>query len=276
MNGGEFKMGTTEMTIKSFDGTSLYLKKDIPDIPRAAIVIVHGLCEHQGRYDYLTEKFTARGFSVYRFDHRGHGKSEGKQTFYSDFSEIVDDVNVVVDIALKESREIPVFLLGHSMGGYAVALYGTKYPGKVKGIVTSGALTRYNFPLMGNLPINLPPDTYFPNSLSDGVCSDPAVVEAYVNDPMVVKQISASLMNSIYYGVEYLKNNAKNFTDPVLILHGCFDGLVSEKDSRDFYGDIASKDKTLKIYAHLLHEIFNEPSRDEVIEDVIYWLEKKC
>lgn len=266
---------TTEMTIQSFDGTKLFFKKDEPADPKAVVVIVHGLCEHLGRYDYLAKKLYGSGFSVYRFDHRGHGKSEGKRVFYSDFNEIVDDVNHVVELALKENPDIPVFLLGHSMGGYAVALFGTKYPGKVKGIVTSGALTRYNNRMAGELPIDQPADTYVPNALGDGVCSDPAVVEAYVNDPLVEKQISIGLFNTIYDGVEWLKQNPKKFTDPVLVLHGCCDGLVSEKDSREFFGDIASSDKTLKIYAFLFHEIFNEPSRDEVIGEVVAWLKKR-
>lgn len=266
---------TTETMVSSFDGIRLFFKKDVPGTPKAAMVIVHGLCEHLGRYDYLTEKLYNNGFSVYRFDHRGHGRSEGKRVFYSDFNEIVDDVNHVVELALQENPGIPVFLLGHSMGGYAVALFGTKYPGKVKGIVTSGALTRFNKPLAGTLPIDQPDDVYVPNALGDGVCSDPAVVEAYVNDPLVEKQISVGLLNSLYYGVEWLKHNAPKFTDPVLVLHGACDGLVSEKDSRDFYGDIASSDKTLKIYAHLYHEIFNEPCRDEVIGEAIDWLNKR-
>ena len=71
----------------------------------------------------------------------------------------------------------------------------------------------------------------------------------------------------------WLKEHAKQFVDPVLVLHGANDGLVSELDSREFYGDIASTDKTLKIYAHLMHEIFNEPTRHEVIEEAITWIE---
>lgn len=263
-----------ETTIESFDGTQLYFSKNIVSGAKAAVVIVHGLCEHAGRYDYLTDKLNKRGFNVYRFDHRGHARSEGKRTFYSDFHQIIDDVNVVVEAALQENGDTPLFVIGHSMGGFATSSFGTKYPGKVKGIVLSGALTRYNTKVAGELPLDLPPGTYFPNELGSGVCSDPEVVSAYVNDPLVEKQISVDLFNSLGNGVAWLKTHAKQFVDPVLVLHGANDGLVSERDSRDFYGDIASTDKTLKIYAHLMHEIFNEPSRDEVIEEAIIWIEK--
>ncbi|HPQ50680.1 MAG TPA: lysophospholipase [Alphaproteobacteria bacterium] len=258
---------------QSFDGTRLFLKKDIPAAPKAILVIVHGLCEHLGRYDYITKKMTDRDFGVYRFDHRGHGRSEGKPIFYNDFNELIDDVNAVVELAKEENPTLPVFLIGHSMGGFAVTTFGMKYPNKVSGIVASGAVARLNQPFP--IPPNLPVDTYFPNELGDGVCSDPAVVEAYKNDPLVGKQVSAGLFYSLFAGVDWNKENSGLFVEPVLLLHGCDDGLVSEKDSRDLFGDISSKDKTLKIYAFLYHEIFNEPSKDDVIQDVVKWLEQR-
>lgn len=85
-----------ESMITSFDGTKLYLKKETAADNKAVIVIVHGLCEHQGRYDYFAEKLHEAGIGTYRFDHRGHGRSEGEETFYSDFNELLDDTNVVV------------------------------------------------------------------------------------------------------------------------------------------------------------------------------------
>lgn len=262
-----------ETFLQSFDGTRLFVKTNLPATPKALVVIVHGLCEHQGRYDYVTQQLVAQGFGVYRFDHRGHGRSDGKPIFYNDFNEMIDDVNFVVEVAKQEQPTLPVFLIGHSMGGFAVSTFGMKYPEAVNGIVTSGAVTRFNRPFP--IPPGLPVDAYFPNELADGVCSDPAVVEAYVNDPLVAKEISFGLFYALFAGVEWNKQNSNRFVAPALVLHGCHDGLVSEKDSRDFYGDIASEDKTLKIYAFLFHEIFNEPSKDEVIADVVAWLEKR-
>lgn len=261
-------------TFQTFDGTKLYLTKDKVEDAGAAVVIVHGLCEHLGRYDYLTEKLNQKGINVYRFDHRGHGRSEGKRVYYDKFTEISDDVNEAVKLAKSENSGLPLFIIGHSMGGYATACYGARYPEAADGIILSGALTRYNTPCAGPLPLDLPADTYIPNALGDGVCSDQAVVEAYGKDPLVEKEISVGLLNSLYEGIEWLKKNSACFNTPVLMLHGCMDGLVSEKDSREFFGDIQSKDKTLKIYAGLFHEIFNEVTKDEVIEDVLVWLSK--
>jgi lysophospholipase len=261
-----------ERFFASFDGTELYLKCDIPNSPKAVVVIVHGLCEHQGRYDYVAERLNYAGYSVYRFDHRGHGRSKGKDVYYTDFNEIVDDVNEAVKIAGAENPGIPLFILGHSMGGYATALYGTKYPGRARGLIRSGALTRYTAAILGPLPMQGDPEQYLPNALGSGVCSDPEVVKAYGEDPYVRKEISIALCNSIGGGVGWLKENPQRFADPVLIMHGAKDGLVSEKDSRDFFGEIASDDKGLLIFPNLFHEIMNEPVKEDVINHVIKWI----
>ena len=91
--------------ITSFDGMKLYLNKEVPKNRKAVAVIVHGLCEHQGRYDYLAGIFHDAGIGTYRFDHRGHGRSEGERTYYSDFNQLLDDTNVVVDMAIAENPD---------------------------------------------------------------------------------------------------------------------------------------------------------------------------
>lgn len=263
-----------EQMIETFDGIKLYFRKDEQTAAKGVIVMVHGLCEHLGRYDAISEKFNEAGYSVYRFDHRGHGKSEGTKVFYSDFNEIIEDTKFFVDIAKKENPTLPIFLFGHSMGGYAVALYGTKYPNTLTGILMSGALTRNNGGFASELPLNLPLDTYIPNALGSGVCSDPKVVEAYDQDPLVEKEIGVGLVYSVFEGINWLKDKGNQFIDPVLIMHGANDGIIMEKDSRDFFGDIASKDKSLRIYANLFHEILNEPSRYEIVADMVQWMNK--
>ena len=258
--------------IKNRDGINLFLKVDPVEEPRGIAVIVHGLCEHCGRYDYVTERLNAAGYSVYRFDHRGHGRSEGKPVYYDQWDEISNDVFDVIQLAKEENPGKKLIVLGHSMGGYAVTCFGTRFPKEADAIVLSGALTRYNHKLAGDLPIQAPADMYVPNALGEDVCSDPAVIKAYTEDPLVAKEMSIGLLNSIYAGVQYLKENAACFEVPVLILHGANDGLVSPQDSMDLFNSIGSKDKGLFIYPELCHEIFNEPVKQKVLDDVVFWL----
>lgn len=262
-----------EYTFESFDGIKLYGKTDAVDDPRAVIVIVHGLCEHQGRYDYLTMRLNAQGYSVYRFDHRGHGRSEGQKIYYSNFEEIAKDVDAVVERALVENPMAPLYIIGHSMGGYASALYGTMFPGKVDGYVLSGAWTRDNKGLTkAAVEADAPDLVYIPNELGDGVCSDPAVGRAYVADPYVIMEMSLGLFRAVNAGQKWMKENAEQFVDPVILLHGADDALVDVTDSLQFFQEIGSTDKSMRIYAGLMHEIFNEYDKDAVIDDALEWL----
>jgi len=262
-----------EYTFESFDGIKLYGKTDAVDDPRAVIVIVHGLCEHQGRYDYLTMRLNAQGYSVYRFDHRGHGRSEGQKIYYSNFEEIAKDVDVVVERALVENPMAPLYIIGHSMGGYASALYGTMFPGKVDGYVLSGAWTRDNKGLTkAAVEADAPDLVYIPNELGDGVCSDPAVGRAYEADPYVIKEMSLGLFRAVNAGQKWMKENAEQFVEPVILLHGADDALVDVTDSLEFFQEIGSTDKSMRIYAGLMHEIFNEYDKDVVIDDALEWL----
>ena len=257
----------------SFDGTQLYLNKEVPDGARAVAVIVHGLCEHQGRYDYLAELFHKAGIGTYRFDHRGHGRSEGERTFYSDFNELLDDTHVVVEMAMKENPDIPAFLIGHSMGGFTVSLYGAKYPDQgLRGIVTSGALTYDVGGLITGVPKGQDVHTKLPNELGAGVCSVAEVVDWYGKDPYNTKTFTTGLCYAICDGLAWFEEKAGDFAYPVLMLHGEKDGLVSVADTYRFFNKAASADKQMKIYGNLFHEIFNEYCRDEVIGDVLRWI----
>jgi alpha-beta hydrolase superfamily lysophospholipase len=105
--------------IESFDGTMLHGKKDLVSSPRAAILTVHGVAEHLGRYDYLTDKFNGFGYSVYRYDQRGHGESDGERGFFSNHDTLADDVNAIVDVTKGENPAVPLFVVGHR-GGHVV------------------------------------------------------------------------------------------------------------------------------------------------------------
>lgn len=260
------------ITVQSADGFILCGRSDAPEDPKAAVVIVHGLCEHYGRYDYLVEKLNAAGYAVVRFDHRGHGRSMGKKTWYDDRTQIVSDTDLFVERARQSFPDLPLFMIGHSMGGFGAASYGTAYPGKLAGYVLYGAWTRDHKGL-AKADEALSDSTYVPNELGDGVCSDPAVGEAYLADPLVAKEFSVALLRAVHEGHDWLRANAAAFADPVILLHGGDDGLVSPQDSIDFFEEISSTDKSLRIYAGLYHEIFNEFKRDQVIRDAIEWLD---
>ena len=262
--------------ISSFDGTKLFYNAETSADDRAVIVMVHGLCEHQGRYDYVAERFHEAGIGTYRFDHRGHGKSEGEIAYLSDFNELLDDTNVVVERALAENPDKPVFLLGHSMGGLTVALFCAKYPDKrLAGVITSGALVAQEGNLFAAIPADLDAHTQLPNELGDGVCSVDEVRDWYAKDPLNRKSFAVGLVYACTKGLAWFAGTVKNFNYPVLITHGEKDGLVGMHNTPWLFNHVSSTDKQMKVYGNLYHEIMNEYCRDEVIDDYIRWMERR-
>ena len=248
------------------------------DEPKGAVVFVHGICEHLGRYEYLTEKFNNEGYDVYRYDARGHGKSEGKRGYLGDFSDYLADLDILISMVRKEHKDSKLVLLGHSMGGLVATAYTCKYPNKIDLLVLSGACNVC--PSMASalkfLPYNLMGKLKYTNKLGDGVCSDKKVVDEYNKDPLVLKKVSFRLLgNAFIKGTKYVSKNIKNIKCPVLVQHGEKDGIVVKETGEWTFSHLECEDKELKIYPNLYHEIFNEISKDEVIKDTIDWCNER-
>lgn len=274
---GGFEMHAEKM-ITAPDGMELFLARDIPENPRAMVVIVHGLAEHGGRYDYVVQKLNEFGYGVYRFDNRGHGRSGGKRGYLDDFRKFIDDADLFVEQAAAEHPQVPRFMLGHSMGAFITAGYGVKYPGKLKGQIFSGVVAT-ELPLfdpLKEMDVEKAPETPIPNALSSLICRDQEVVQAYESDPLVLKETTLKLLTTVIFdGVAWLQENLKSYTYPCLILHGGDDRIVDPASSQYLYENIASEDKRIKIYEGLFHEILNEAEKDQVLADIRSWIDER-
>lgn len=268
---------TEEMIPSSTKNISLFTKKNLIEAPKANILIVHGLAEHLGRYDFAAEKLNEYGYNVYRFDNQGHGKSQGERGYLKDFNQFIDDANIMVDKIAKENNEIPTFMLGHSMGGFITAAYGVKYPGKLAGQILSGAaiIVLPLFEGLKDVDFETSPYEKMPNDLSHLICTDQSIVEAYDNDPLVLKETCQKLLGEVFInGADWLTKNISNYNYPCLILHGGDDQIVIPKASEFMYENISSADKEIKIYDKFYHEILNEVDKETVFKDIKTWLEQ--
>ncbi len=263
-------------------GTSrLYRRSWLPDgESRAAIVLVHGLGEHSGRYEYLAAHCTARSFAVHALDHYGHGKSEGLAGHVERFSVYLDGVRELVGRVGDEHPGIPLFLLGHSMGGLIAAAFLREAQSEFRAAVLSGpALKSDAAPPAIVLWINrllswLAPTLPMIGLDPAGVSRDPEVVRAYVGDPLVHHgKVRARLIAEMMAAMKKTLALAPDIKLPILIMHGEDDVLTSPDGSREFFAQAGSADKTLKIYPGLYHEIFNEPEKDAVLTEMTDWLE---
>ncbi|MCC3867671.1 alpha/beta hydrolase [Terrisporobacter mayombei] len=271
---GQEKVLNESVMFRNKNNIELYVQKNLVEDPKAIIVIVHGLAEHLGRYDYVVSKFNDWGYSVYRFDNQGHGKSEGIRTYIETYKNFAQDVNEIVYMAKNENDDKKVFVLGHSMGGMISTVYGIDYKDTVDGIILSAGVTIDKAKLLESNK-DVEDDEQIPNALGNLICTDKRVVDDYEKDPLVCHVTVGKIYKECYKAVKYIYENMSQFEYPVYILHGEDDKIVSSEDSQILYEHISSLDKSLKIYPGLYHEIMNEFDKDKVLEDIHYWLEDR-
>ena len=260
-------------TFETSGGLTLFEQRWSPDGPsRAVVAIVHGYAEHSGRYEWTAARLTARGYAAEALDLRGHGRSGGERVFVNSFDEYFDDVERFLARVRERNPGLPVFLFGHSMGGGVVAGFTIARKPALAGVLLSGAAMLGPRPAAGPGPSNPPrPPGPLPAST---ISRDPAVVAAYESDPLVYRGAPrtdrAAAMGAAY---DLVQKGMESITLPLLIMHGTGDLLVPFAGSRVLMERAASKDKTLKLYEGLYHEILNEPEKDQVVADILAWLD---
>lgn len=276
-------MATTR-TERSFDGVGgVRIVYDVwtPDTtPRGVVVLSHGYAEHARRYDHVAERFGESGLVTYALDHRGHGRSGGKRVYLRDLSEYIDDFHTLVGIAAKGHPGLKRVVLGHSMGGGIVFAYGVEHPDDYTAMVLSGPavdaqaavspvmvfVAKTLGKIIPGLPVEQLP--------TDAVSRDPAVVAAYNADPMVYHgKLPAGIARALLSVGETMPQRAAALTAPLLVVHGEQDKLIPVAGSQHLLECVASEDAHLKVYPELYHEVFNEPERAVVLDDVASWIE---
>ena len=270
-----------EGTFKGLKGLDVYHRCWLPAAePKAVLLVVHGWAEHSGRYMNIVDHFVPRGYAVCALDHRGHGRSEGKRGYVERFPNYLCDLKTFFDLIRGEYGGKKIFLVGHSMGGTIATAYTVQYQHEFDGLLLSGAslmlgssLSSALIPFARLLSLLLPRLGITVLDAS-AISQDPAVVDAYVNDPLVYRgKITCRFGAEMIMTLRKLPSEIHKITLPVLIMHGTADRLGDPAGSRMLYERVSSEDKTLKLYDGFHHEIFNEPGHQQVMADMEAWLE---
>lgn len=273
-------MDHIEGNFRGVRNANLYHQAWLPEGDvKAVLLIVHGLGEHCGRYMNVVNHFVPLGYAVYGFDHIGHGRSEGMREVVERFTDFIDTLAVYHEMVKVWQTGKPLFLLGHSMGGLIASYYLLDHQADFSGAVLSAPLIKATgnisqatilmgkilsalAPRMGLLPLD-------PNSIS----RDPEVVKAYTRDPLVFQgKTPARLAAELLKAMLRVSAEADKIILPLIVLQGSGDKLVDPQGAQILYDRAGSKDKTIKIYEGLYHEVFNEPERARVLQDVETWL----
>lgn len=274
-------MRNRELKTPGIGGLDLYAQSWLPEgSPRAVLVLSHGLGEHSGRYAALASEMVGQGYGVYALDHRGHGRSPGPRANIERFAHLVSDLCVFVGRCSRQHLDTPVYLLGHSMGGAVAFASAPRLQDSLRGLVLSApALTPGDAvaPLrefaVRTLAAVAPGAGVLALPATD-ISRDPEVVAAYERDPLVLhKSVPARTVVELLDAMRGFPAQAPRLRLPTLILHGSADRLVSLATNRPVYQAIGARERSLKVYEGLYHEVFNEPERATVIGDLLRWLE---
>ena len=276
--------GSSEQ-MTSQDGLRLHLRRwPAGADARGTVQIVHGLGEHIGRYEHVAAALNAAGWHVAGHDQRGHGRSEGPRGSIPHPFALLGDLAMVTDYVHGSGRRI---LLGHSMGGLVAARFvaenlhaqTARFARDFDALVLSspaldlglGKGNRLLLAVLGRLLPNL--------SLSNGlkpqwVCRDPAVVRAYMSDPLVHDRVTPRLVRFMVDNGKHVLLLAPHWRVPTLLLWAGADLCVNPQGSKDFVAAAPAGVLNKRRYRKLYHEIFNEPEQADVLADLVQWLRK--
>lgn len=268
-------------TVRTRDGLDLVLRHWPAVGPvRGTLVIVHGLGEHIGRYGHVAAHLTARGWEVHGYDQRGHGASPGKRGALRAADDLLDDLGRVIVAVRAASPARPFVLLGHSMGGLLVAQFVAESRGAVDALVLSSPALDAGLGLAQRLQLAvghaLVPDLAMSNQLdANRISHDPAVVRAYMDDPLVHDRVTARLAHALVTGGKTVLARAGRWPVPTLLLWAGEDKLVSPRGSAAFAAAAPAVALSAKCFDGLYHEILNERDAAPVFAALDAWLDPR-
>jgi acylglycerol lipase len=274
-------MRHTEGRFTNPDEMSIFHQAWLPDgEPTAAVMLLHGLGEHSGRYAHLGSVLAESGYAVHALDHRGHGKSDGKRVFVKSYDELQRDIVEFRSLVEAQHAGRPLVVLGHSMGGNLALGHVLDHQSGVQGLALSapalkvgGSLSPTKIKLallLGKIAPGVRPE-----GLSiEAISRDPAVVAAYRSDPLVFTgKITAGLGAALIGTMQAFPARYPELRLPLLIQHGTADRLTDVEGSRELEQAAVNAQVTAHYYDGLFHEVFNEPEQATVIADTIAWLD---
>lgn len=256
----------------------------IPANPKAIALISHGHREHFGRYGHIVDALVADGFAVYGQDHLGHGRSSGARALITNFDRVADDLHVLAIHARSRHPDIPMVLVGHSMGGLIALRYALTYQAELAALVTSGPAVIINegvSPIketIGKAIGRVAPLAPLPHGDSSGcglsteryICEQFAIDHRTWHGDTRLGTVSAMLD-----AAEDTRARFREIRVPLLAMHGMIDTVTHPRGAELLYDGAASEDKTIIMWEGRRHEIFNSPGRETVIETMRHWLAER-
>jgi alpha-beta hydrolase superfamily lysophospholipase len=304
-------MKSADFAFQTVDGANLHVSGWVVQNPKAIVQILHGMAEYGSRYARLAQALAAAGYSVYAHDHRGHGQSvpeggpPGHMADSDSWNRIVEDAHGVNREIAKRHRDLPIIILGHSMGSYVLQQLLFEHPndmvaaglsgstGKPPPIAIAAKLVarlerarvgkRNPSPILQKLTFGEFNKPFKPARTEfDWLSRDPDEVDEYVADPLMGFAVSTQTWLDLLNALDRISkpsNVAKVPKDKPLYLFAGNQDPAGDfgkgmKNLYDAYKRAAIFDVRLKLYPDGRHEMLNETNRQEVTDDFIAWCDE--
>lgn len=256
----------TEHPFTGADGLAMYGQRWAPadGAPRAVLVIHHGLADHGDRYGAFAERMARAGLAVWALDMRGHGRTAGPRVTMPSIDALLDDLDRFLVEVRAGDPDLPVVLLGHSLGGLVSTLYAVERQPDLAGLVVLGPALAFDAPPLQAGAIRflaaLTPGAPLVAASHGDFSPDPAVKVELDRDPLVFGgRGTATTARAALDGVARVWAHPEALTVPLLAAHGTADKLTAPSGSRDLVARAGAADKTLRLYPGLHHDLLREP-----------------
>lgn len=278
--------GTTvhrEGTFPGWGGLPLYCQSWVPAAraSRALLINLHGLGDHSGLYPNLVGHLAGSGYAVYAFDMRGNGRSPGQRAYVGSWREYREDLDAFVTLVRGWQPNLPLFLLGNSLGGLVVLEYALHHPDGLAGVIAAAPpLGKLSVPpalmSLGRVMSRIVPRFSLQVGMDlTGLARDQTVIQTVLADPFFHRRGTARLSTEVIAAIARVQDGASQFTLPLLLLHGSDDRMVPPDGSRTFFAKLRTPEREFREYPGAYHGLFADTGYQEVLGDVERWLEAR-
>ena len=249
--------------------------------PRAVVVGVHGHGDHSGGLRNIVQHLLPMRYAWYGFDLRGHGRSPGIRGHVRSWAEFHGDLKAFLYLVKDREPGLPVFLLGHSLGGLISLEYAIRWPKGLKGLIAiSPAIHHAGIPSAMVTPhraISSGKPDLAKKELSEyaKLTRDAEIKKSLAADPLRHEQMTAGLWRAVLDGQDWVKAHACDLRLPLLLLYGLNDQVTPGEGSRRFFHAVPFANKERYEYEHTVHRPFDDVNRAEVLGHLSAWLDRQ-
>ncbi len=267
-------------TVTTSDGIQLFVRECLPDesAARRNLLLVHGVSEHGGRYAEFARAATADGWRVLIPDQRGHGLSTGVRVHLTQFDEYLEDLRLLCRHFSLDPRQTA--FVGHSMGGLVVARL-LQSPGDLAAaacLLSPYLRLRIHVDrltlVLGRILATAWPTYRFPTRVRSGDLSqDQHYLEERRKDLLIVRSVTAGWFFAVQRALQQVHAEASHIRPPLLVMQGDQDHVVDPQATERWFQLLGNEDRELQMLPGHLHELLQEPDRQQTTRRILDWLD---